>query len=214
MNNRKAGVVYSGGLDSSVLLLYLREQGYDVYPLVFDDGSEFYLNRDRIAITGFLEAHGLSDKAQYIRTPNAEQFTKGKYIAGWKMMLQVLGMAWCEANEATDLCFGYTLENWDQPWRDQKPKFIEELGRMYVDTYMPDGKLRVWSPFLHSPKRVVVMMGFELNARMDLTLSCDDHDLYGLDRCGKCEDCVTRRDAFLALGMRDQMPPSNVRYYD
>lgn len=61
-------------------------------------------------------------------------------------------------------------------------------------------ELQVWTPYLYLYKYQIVLEGYELNVPFELTWSCYKG---GEIHCGNCGACVERREAFELAGVED-----------
>ncbi len=83
---------------------------------------------------------------------------------------------------------------------DCRPDFIdafETMQRHALDGY---ADIRLYTPFVHSPKSAIVTEGDKYNAPFEETWSCYKGEEH---HCGRCGTCVERREAFYLAGVKD-----------
>ncbi len=207
-------LVYSGGLDSTVLLYHLRAEGHEARCLSIDYGQRHRRELDaaagicrelgvehRIADLAALkpllagssltsdiavpEGHYTDDTMRLTVVPNRNMIMLAVAI-GWAVSLKYDGVAY--AAHAGD----HTI------YPDCRPEFAEAMDRVAgLCDWQP---IRVVRPFVEKTKSDLVRIGTALGVPFEKTWSCYRGGVY---HCGRCGTCVERREAFVAAGVAD-----------
>jgi 7-cyano-7-deazaguanine synthase in queuosine biosynthesis len=184
-------------MDSLLLIAWLLNKGYDVWPLVFDDGSINFNHRRMPAIEKCLQHYSMYDKMQHIRLYHFEPMRKNDlfgFIPGWKMAIQVSGMAYCQHLGINEMYLGYNADNLVGGYKDELQSLIDKQSEVYREMY--DWDIKVISPFFKLQKWEMVVKGTILNVPYEYTNSCRQIQHMGLVHCGKCEVCYRRKESF------------------
>jgi 7-cyano-7-deazaguanine synthase len=209
-------VVFSGGLDSTVVLYHLRAEGYEVKALSINYGQR-HLARESAAADAICYGLGIERRIADLTalveffggnalTNHGATLPQGGYAADTigvtavpnrNMVLLSVGMAWAASLGYDAVAFGaHGGEHTNYP--DCQPPFAEAMDRVAeVCDFRP---LRVLAPFVHWVKTDIVRRGIELRVPFELTWSCyAGGDIH----CGRCATCVDRRTAFQNAGLPD-----------
>lgn len=227
--SRKAVVIFSGGLDSTVLLAYLRKQGFEVYALSVDYGQRHRVELEhahRLTQLTFQVPHkvadlravgrellaGSSQTSDSIEVPQghyAEESMKLTVVPNRNMIMLSVAIGWAVSLKAEFVAYGahggdHTI------YPDCRPEFVEAMQTAAgLADWHP---VAVTAPFLNMTKADIVKLGAELGAPMHKTWSCYDprtvreltHGaITGYAHCGECGTCVERKEAFLLAGVTD-----------
>jgi 7-cyano-7-deazaguanine synthase len=214
----KAIVVYSGGLDSTVLLYDLVKTGHTVRALSVNYGQRHgkeltcaaqvcarlgldHRVADLSAVTGQLGHSSLTDPAVAVPEGHyAEDSMKQTVVPNRNMLLLSLAAAWAISEKAD--CVAYAAHAGDHTiYPDCREEFTDALDRAI--------RLADWHEvFLHRPyvqmaKADIVARGAELGVPFADTWSCYQG---GEKHCGRCGTCIERREAFHLAGVEDPTP--------
>ena len=214
-----SAVLFSGGLDSAVLLaLELRDAGPGarVQPIHVRAGLAWEAAEARaidrllaatplLGGTAPLASINLDMRDVYPpthwaiegRPPAYDTPDEDVYLEGRNIVLISKASVLCARLGITRLALGPLLNN---PFPDATPAFFETMARaMSLGLARP---IAIATPLVGMHKEDVIRLGRELGVPLDLTLSCmnptadDTH-------CGQCSKCRERHDAFLAAGTPD-----------
>jgi 7-cyano-7-deazaguanine synthase len=213
---RKVVVVYSGGLDSTIVLYHQLAAGDEVKALSVNYGQR-HLERelaaaeaicsrlgverrtvDLTALVGTLGRNSLSDPAVAVPhseyTPATMQATT---VPNRNMVLLSVGLAWAVSLDFDAVAFGAHGGDYT-PYPDCQPAFAEAMdGAAKLCDWKPR---HVLAPFIHLDKAGIVRRGAELGVPFELTWSCYEG---GAKHCGRCGTCRDRRSAFHSAGVED-----------
>jgi 7-cyano-7-deazaguanine synthase len=211
----KVVVIYSGGLDSTVLLYHLRDQGHEVRALSVDYGQRHRRELDaareitaRLGIENrladltslrpFFEGLALMDGAGPLSPgPYTEASMQSTTVPNRNMLLLAVGLAWA-AREGLDGVAYAGHAGVSVTYPDCTPAFAEAMAHAaQVCDWRP---LEVLAPFIRWTKTDIVRRGTELRVPFALTWSCYEG---GERHCGQCGTCCERQDAFAAAGVPD-----------
>ena len=209
-------LVYSGGLDSTVLLYYLKNLGHKVHTLTFS-----YQQRHKKEIEA---AHNLTKELgiehrlldleniadifgdKNALTSNNHAVPTGTYHKGtlpitWvpnrNMIFIALAGAWAVTQNATGIAYG--AHAGDHPiYPDCSPDFVQAASNTL--RFARQKPLKLWAPFLNKKKEAIVQKGLELGVPFEKTWSCY-HGKH--THCGHCPTCLERLNAFEACGVED-----------
>lgn len=211
----KTVVVYSGGLDSTVLLYHLLNDDHNVQALSVDYGQRHSCELDRAA--GICSALGIihntvdlsalkpilagssltSPEIKVAEGHYTEESMKSTVVPNRNMIL--LAIATAHALSIKAECIAYAAHSGDHAiYPDCRNEFAEAMASAI--------RLSDWSlvelirPFVDWSKEDIVRRGAELNVPFVQTWSC-----YKGKRlhCGRCGTCIERREAFDLAGIRD-----------
>ncbi len=214
----KTVLCFSGGLDSTVLLWWLKEQGHTVRCLSVNYGQRHKkelgvaANLCKIAgvehyvadISNLLPLFaGSSQTSQEIAVPDghyAEETMKATVVPNRNMVLLALAGSWAVATNSDYITYAaHTGDHAIYP--DCRPEFTNAMASALnlCDWHM----VALWTPFLKPvpmSKVDIVKLGKQLDCPMEKTWSCYKG---GVLHCGKCGTCTERREAFQLSGVAD-----------
>ena len=216
----KTVLVFSGGMDSTVLLYHLLAQGADVSALSVDYGQKHKIELERAkemaadldvdhrivdlrSITQLFAGSSLTDQDCSIPHGHYEEETmKSTVVPNRNMILLSLATAWAISLKADAV--SYAAHAGDHAiYPDCREAFASALDKAM--------RLSDWNevfldrPFVDMSKAEIVSRGAELHVPFEKTWSCYEG---GEQHCGKCGTCIERREAFHLANVVDPTPYS------
>ena len=211
----KALVLFSGGLDSTVLAAQLQADGVETRLLSIDYGQRHAKELDKAEKI----AHALGLPHRILRLPDlgpllggssltddqvelpeghyAEESMKATVVPNRNMIL--LALAGGHALSIGFDTIAYAAHAGDHTiYPDCRPEFADAMEKALG---LADWQnLNLHRPFVNFSKEELVRKGNELGAPLELTWSC----YAGREKhCGKCGTCVERKEAFALAKVED-----------
>ena len=211
----KTVVTFSGGLDSTTLLYYLLDKGYEVLALSVDYGQRHRVELDHAAriIEPLGLRHEIADLTSIAnllggssQTDDSVEVPLGHYAAetmkqtvvpNRNMILLSTATAWAIREKAGSVA--YAAHAGDHAiYPDCRNEFAEALGGAIA---LADWhEVELLRPFLDKTKEDIARLAGELGVPLELTWSCYQG---GRRHCGACGTCIERREAFLLAKLSD-----------
>jgi 7-cyano-7-deazaguanine synthase len=227
-----AVLLLSGGLDSTTMLAYAVDRGYDVHAMTFRYGqrhaseieaarrvARHYGVRDHVVVDIDLRTFGGSALTADIDVPkdrSTDAMASGipiTYVPARNTIFLSFCLAWAEVLGATDIFIGVNALDYSG-YPDCRPEYVAAYERMAnlatrggVEGTTP---LRIQTPLLHLTKREIVELGRSLGVDYSITLSCYDPGPSG-EACGRCDACKLRLKGFAEAGLDDPAPYAEAR---
>ena len=212
MENRKAVVLISGGLDSPTVLAYAIDSGYTVYPVSFDYGQRhirelksseeicrhYGLKLKKISMD--MKQIGGSALTDDIKVPerdmeNIEKEIPVTYVPARNTIFLALAAAYGETIEASSIFIGANAIDYSG-YPDCRPEFFNSMEKtLNLGTeYGIEEGFRIRVPLQYLTKADIVRLGRKLGVPYHLTWSCYN----GREKaCGKCDSCILRLKGFM-----------------
>jgi 7-cyano-7-deazaguanine synthase len=205
-------VLFSGGLDSSILVGHLVGRGYVVQPLYVDSQlawqtvelahSERFLAALKAPVLRPLVKLSMPLADLYDGhwsitgrdVPSSQAADETVYLPGRNPLLLIKAQIWCQLHGVASLALGALATN---PFADATEEFFRQFESA-IDRAI-SGHVRLLRPLAELDKRQAMELG--RNLPLDLTFSCLSPN--GLLHCGRCNKCAERRKAFAAAGLAD-----------
>ena len=208
-------IVYSGGLDSTVLLHLLKSRGEADAALSVDYGQKHrkeldfarlncqklgvnFETADLSAIRGLFGKCSLTDGAECVPSGDYGADNMGSTVVPNRNMIMIAVAA------ARAIALGlrevaYAAHSGDHDiYPDCRPEFADALdAALKLCHYYP---VRLLRPFVDMSKAGIVRLGADLGVDFSATWSCYNG---GEMHCGKCGTCRERREAFRLAGVPD-----------
>lgn len=214
--SKKALVICSAGLDSTVAATSLVRLGYDVTLLHFlygcrAQGQEVSKIPQIATALGcnfrFMQVdYGFAKNASTLLRPDApiaEGFAGAEYAHEWvparNLMFMALAAAAAEAGGFHSLAIGINLEE-AGAFPDNEEEFTVRFNELLPYAVQNGYDLKLLTPVGNLMKHEIVKLGLELRAPLELTWSCYKN---GAKHCGHCGPCAMRREAFKRNGLVD-----------
>ena len=208
-------VVYSGGLDSTVLLAHLLAEGREVHALTVNYGQRHA--REIESARAVCAHYGVEHRVADLRalgeifgsnslTNTAVDVAEGHYteetmkttvVPNRNMILLAVAAARAIALKADTLA--YAAHGGDHAiYPDCRPEFADAMDHAIglADWH----KVRLERPMVSWSKAEIVRRGAALGVPFALTWSCYKG---GAKHCGRCGTCIERREAFRLAGVPD-----------
>jgi 7-cyano-7-deazaguanine synthase len=222
MWSRRAVVVLSGGLDSTVALAEYLERGYLIQALSIDYGQRHAQAELRAAYAvaaHYGVRHAVADLSELgpllgrsaltahhgtgaVDVPDghyADESMRATVVPNRNAILASVAVGFAVAARADVVVLG--VHAGDHPiYPDCRPEFLTALNTLVKvanDGFAPPV---VDAPFLTFDKAAIVARGVALGVPLELTWSCYRG---GSVHCGTCGTCVERAEAFTVAGHRD-----------
>lgn len=219
---KKAIVLLSGGMDSSVVLSIAKEQGYEVAALTFCYGQrhdvEIDAARKQVKHQGVsehiifninLDVFGGSALTDNIEVPKGDRAPfsdpiPATYVPARNTVFLSIALAYAETIGAKDIFIGVSSVDYSG-YPDCRPEFItafEKLANIATRAVNTQEKYRIHAPLINLTKEETVLEGAKRNVQFGMTRTCYDPSEEGFP-CGKCEACILRAKGFEKAHMED-----------
>lgn len=179
----------SGGLDSTVLLYDLVDQGHLVHAVAVDYGQAH--NRELTFCAEHCERLEVKMTTLHIPRLRGSQLTDGTgsfVVPNRNASLLSLACNIASVAFAESVTFGSNLDD-AVGFPDCRPEFVDAFNRMLRVGGM---NVEVCAPYVHQTKREIVQIGRRLSVPMHRTWSCY---LGSKEPCGACPACLKRSAA-------------------
>jgi len=226
LDQQKAVVLLSGGLDSATTLAMARSEDRDVFPLSFAYGQRHNTEieasgrvaasmglRAPVVFSLDLRAFGGSALTDEIDVPKDALGADGipvTYVPARNTIFLSLAVGYAEVIDASEIWLGVNAVDFSG-YPDCRPSFIDAFQRV-VETGtrsgVERGTPRLRAPLIEMTKGEIIRVGTKLGVDYGLTHSCYDPDPSGA-ACGHCDSCILRRRGFEEAGV-----PDPTRYVD
>ncbi len=215
----KAIILFSGGLDSTVMLAMALDQGRDCYALSFDYGQRHRVELEAaksitkhynvphhiitIDPSAFAGSSLVSDCAvptNRTTTEIAESGVPNTYVPARNTLFLSYALGQAEIHAAEEIYFGANaLDN--LPYPDCRPEFVtayQALINVSTKQAIEGSPPTLVAPLIHWNKTEIIRKGQALNTPLHLTLSCYQPFPFN-EPCQVCDACKLREEAFTAL---------------
>jgi 7-cyano-7-deazaguanine synthase len=210
--NKKAIILFSGGLDSTTCLAIAQSEGYDCYVLSFNYGQKHSSELEaakNIAKAADIKVHKIIDLnlgsfgGSALTDDNIEVPTEESsgipitYVPARNTVFFSVALAWAEVLEADVIFAGVNAVDYSG-YPDCRPEYIKAFQTM-ADLATKAGiegrGVKLKTPLIHLTKVEIIKQGIALGVDYSQTVSCYQADSHG-KACGVCDSCQIRKQAF------------------
>src|SRR5712671_6742316 len=225
MDQRKAVVLLSGGMDSCVSTAIARERhgpsgiallhaGYGQLTQererrAFDEIANFYAVGERLIVQldHFRAIGGSALTDNSISVPENELGAPGPhgsaipvtYVPFRNAHFLSVAVSWAEAIGAEAVYIGAVAED-SSGYPDCRPEYYQAFQELVRAGTRPETKIEIVTPVITMKKSEIILRGVELGAPLHLTWSCYQSEDAA---CGACDSCLLRLRAFAEAGVAD-----------
>lgn len=221
IDNKKAVVLFSGGLDSTTVLKIAIDEGFEVVPLTFFYNQRhkaeiehaknivrfFNLKNHVIVDLDFSQIKGSALVDLSLDVPKnriGENDIPITYVPARNTIFLSYALALAEVNLAGDIFIGANYIDYSG-YPDCRPDYLKAFGKManLATKASVTGEInfKINAPLLKLTKKDIIIKAFEIGAPLELTHSCYD-PIEGL-ACGVCDSCILRARGFASAGIKD-----------
>jgi len=217
---KKAVVLLSGGLDSSVAIHLAKSKGFEVYALSFNYGQKHSKEVEcakAVAVKVGAAEHNivtlqlnlwggssLTDSKMEVENGDVTRTDIPQtYVPARNMVFLSVAASYAEAIGAQDIFIGVSEVDYSG-YVDCREEFIRSMEQtINKGTVMgaeQGRKITIHTPFINKTKAEEIILGEELKVDWSLTWSCYRG---GEKPCGTCDSCLLRAKAFAEAGVID-----------
>lgn len=217
---KKAVILFSGGLDSTTCLAIAKEQGFIPYALSFNYGQKHSVeleNAKRIAkLAGVVEhkiiplslnelgGSSLTDTNLAVPDFNGDSKIPNTYVPARNTVFLSIALGWAEVLGSYDIFIGANELDYSG-YPDCRPEYLrafESLANLATKAGVEGARFKIHSPLLHLSKSKIIQEGSRLGVDYSITVSCYRADTHGR-ACGTCDSCTYRKKGFNEAGVPD-----------
>ena len=218
MVNKKALVLFSGGLDSTTMLAMVKSNGYEITALTINYNqrhvseiefskkslSQLQINK-QIIFDLDLSKIGGSALTDNIPVPiDSNDNIPTTYVPARNTIFLSLASSFAERLNISDIFIGANIIDYSG-YPDCRPEFIKSFEKtinLGTKLGVEGSHFRIHTPLIKMTKAEIIRKGHSLGVDYSLTLSCYNPTDSGL-ACGKCDSCKFRKDGFKDAGLPD-----------
>ena len=216
---KKAVILYSGGLDSTTCLAIAKAEGYEPYALSFSYGQRHRHELevaernarplgavDHLVVEFDLRKMGGSALTSDIAVPKdgVGEEIPVTYVPARNTIFLSFALGWAETLGAFDVFIGVNALDYSG-YPDCRPEFIaayEAMANLATKAGVEGKKLKIHTPLISLTKAEIIKKGLSLGVDYGLTHSCYDPAEDGA-ACGLCDSCRLRLKGFAEAGVAD-----------
>jgi 7-cyano-7-deazaguanine synthase len=215
----KAVVLVSGGLDSATTIAYVQSKHFLCYALSIDYGQRHIseLNFARGLCTHFnvvehkvikvdlaaLGGSALTDASQQIPTEKSAAIPS-TYVPARNTIMLSIALGWAEVLGAQDVFIGANAVDYSG-YPDCRPEYIdayERVANLATKAGVEGSGFRIHAPLIDLKKADIIKVGYKLGVDFSQTVSCYQASPSGA-ACGICDSCRIRKEGFLEAEIDD-----------
>lgn len=226
--NRKAVVLLSGGIDSTVTLYWAKEKGFDCSCLIFDYGQrhrrEIQAAKIIAEMTGcpaevikfslpwggsvLLGGQKREDRSQKTEVRSRKSEGAGKenipatYVPARNTIFLSFALSFAEVIGAGSIFIGANAMDYNG-YPDCRPEYYEvyeELIKIGTRLGVEERPIKIQTPLINKTKAEIISLGMRLKVPFEQTWSCYEG---GELLCGKCDACLLRAKGFSDAGIKE-----------
>ena len=217
---KKAVILYSGGLDSTTCMAIARAEGFAPYALSFAYGQRHAveLAKAREAAPRIGAVEHLVVEFDYRQVGGSALTSdvavpKGgvgsdipvTYVPARNTVFLSFALGWAEVLDSFDIFIGVNALDYSG-YPDCRPEYIaafESMANLATKAAVEGaGRYRIHAPLISLSKADIIRKGLTLGVDFRLTHSCYDPTPAGL-ACGLCDSCRLRLKGFAEAGVKD-----------
>jgi len=218
---KKAVILYSGGLDSTTCLAIAREQGFDPYAISFSYGQRHQQELevakrnarpmgalDHLLVEFDLRKMGGSALTSDLAVPKSgveDNEIPVTYVPARNTIFLSFALGWAEVLGSLDIFIGVNALDYSG-YPDCRPEFIaayETMANLATKAGVEgSGRMKIHTPLISLTKAEIIRKGLSLGVDYALTHSCYDPAEDGA-ACGLCDSCRLRLKGFAEAGLAD-----------
>lgn len=217
---KKAVILFSGGLDSTTCLAIAESEGYECYALSFEYGQKHkseldaakqiaqFMKVKKHAIVslglGSLGGSALMDEKMDVMDYAGTGDIPTTYVPARNTVFLSVALGWAEVIGAFDIFIGANDVDYSG-YPDCRPEYLhafESVANLATKAGIEGTRYVIHAPLLRLTKREIIQRGMKLGVDYAATLSCYRADSEGR-ACGKCDSCTYRRKGFIEAGVAD-----------
>ena len=223
---KKAVVLLSGGLDSTVCMAVAKSQGYETYPISFNyhqrhsielEGAKkvadfFGVKKHLIIETNMEQIGGSALTDSHIDVPEGDTERADipvTYVPARNLIFLSYALGYAEVVGASCVYIGVNAVDYSG-YPDCRPEFIQKFQELAdcatKATAAEHRKIQVMTPLQNLSKKDIVLLGTKLGAPLQFTHSCYKG---GEKACGVCDSCKLRLRGFAEAGVKDPVAYEN-----
>lgn len=220
MNQNRAVVLLSGGLDSATCLAIARAAGLDCYALSVAYGQRHVAELTaarRVAATlgasehrearvdlGQFGGSALTDSSIALPVDGVQPGIPVTYVPARNTVMLSLALGWAEVLGAQHIYVGINAVDYSG-YPDCRPEYLaafETLAKLATKAGVEGNSLQIHAPLIDLSKAGIIELGTSLGVDYAMTVSCYQADDEGR-ACGVCDSCRLRSDGFAGAGLAD-----------
>ncbi len=218
--SKKAVVILSGGMDSTLCAYKAKREGFNLITLHFNYGQRtekrelkafreiskelkaikrVELNLDFLKMLG---GSSLIDKEQKIPTEGLTKEIPSTYVPFRNGIFISIATALAEINRAEAIYIGVVEED-SSGYPDCREEYIKSMNKSINLGTKPTTKIEIVTPLINLKKEDIVKEAIKESVPLELTWSCYQNEEIA---CGVCDSCRLRLKGFKKAGVKDLIP--------
>ncbi|OGR56748.1 MAG: hypothetical protein A3I11_03560 [Elusimicrobia bacterium RIFCSPLOWO2_02_FULL_39_32] len=197
---KKALVVLSGGIDSSVVLWWARSRGWNLATLSFyfkgRRKKEIEATQKLRKLIGCKENFDLN--LSFLDSPKSEESC---YIPKRNLMYYGIAASLAEKIQAKCILGGHCKHD-GKVFFDARENYFQSLNHLIQSGSKNKRGPSLLFPLIRSSKDEIIKLGEKLKVPFQVTWSCS---LDGAAHCWNCKSCKEREDGFKLAGVKDPL---------
>lgn len=203
MNNTKAVLILSGGLDSTTLLYWLLKRCYDVSAISFDYGQthskeldyalrttiKLNVEHEIISLKGIFAGSALTDDLALPKSDYSVETMKATVVPNRNMVMLSIALSKAIQMKARYVAYGAHAGD-NEVYPDCRPAFVTAMN--HAASLCDWNAVSILAPFLSLSKKQVAQIANDIGVPIKETWSCYAG---GEAPCGECGACKSRQDA-------------------
>lgn len=233
MNNKKAVILLSGGIDSSTTLALVKAEGFELYAISFDYNQRHKIElkfakkvarfigvKEHLIVKFDLRKIGGSAlTSNIIKVPKRKKIEPSQipitYVPARNTIFLSFALAWAEVLNTGNIFIGANYIDYSG-YPDCRPEYLKAFEHManLATKVSVEGRLRfcINAPLINMKKHEIIKKGIESGLDYALTWSCYDPQIVikkdkikKIVPCKKCDSCILRAKGFYEAGMKDPL---------